>query len=65
MAYLTISLGGLSVSIESETTYPDALDDLSARIQILFDNSIIRAEASGIDIMDFQMTPFLDDDEDD
>lgn len=65
MAYLNITLGGLSVSIEEDVLYPDALDDLSARVQTLFDNSITRAEASGIDVMDFQMTPYLDDEEED
>lgn len=65
MAYLNITLGGLSVSIESDTEYPDAMDDLSARVQTLFDNSIIRAEASGIDVMDFRMTPYLEDEDED
>lgn len=65
MAYLSITLGGLCVSIEDNAFYPDALDDLSSRVQTLFDSSITRAEASGIDIMTFQMTPFLDDEEDD
>lgn len=52
MAYsgIEIRLGGLVVSVHTEMTYPDGLDDLCARTLTLFKEGVQTAKDNDIDI---------------
>jgi hypothetical protein len=69
MAYSSVEImcGGLSISVQTELTYPDGLDDLCARSLTLFKEGVATAKANGIDItvMSLHTTDYGDDDLDD
>jgi len=52
MAFTQIDLrcGGLVVNIQTELTYPDAMDDLCARTLNLFKEGVLVAKENNIDI---------------
>jgi len=47
---IEIRLGGLWVSVQSELTYPDGIDDLTSRALFMFKESVNTAKANNIDI---------------
>ena len=47
---IEIILGGLSVNVQTELTYPDGLDDLCARTLTVFKEAVQTARANEIDI---------------
>ena len=59
-----IILGGLSVNVQTELTYPDGLDDLVSRTLTTFKEAVATAKANDIDITVMSLhTDFSDDDE--
>jgi len=52
MAYssIEIRLGGLWVSIQSDLTYPDGIDDLTSRALMMFKEGVNTAKENNIDI---------------
>ena len=64
MTFAQISLGGLTVSIETEANYPDALDDVSNRVKAMFGEALDICEAHDIDPIDAVFVPDLEEDED-
>ena len=48
---IEIILGGLSVNVQTELTYPDGLDDLCARTLTVFKEAVQTTRANEIDIM--------------
>lgn len=61
-ARIHISLHNLIVEIETDTAYPDQVTDMSNRCLNLFQNAVLTAKESGVDIRDMEL---LDDDDDD
>jgi hypothetical protein len=60
-----IILGGLSVNVQTELTYPDGLDDLTARTLAVFKEAVATAKANDIDITVMSLhTDFADPDDD-
>ena len=47
---IEIRLGGLWVSIQSELTYPDGIDDLTSRALMMFKEGVNTAKENNIDI---------------
>ena len=61
---IEIILGGLSVNVQTEINYPDAIDDLCNRTLTVFKEAIATAKANDIDITVMSLhTDFSDDDE--
>lgn len=61
---IEIILGGLSVNVQTEINYPDAIDDLCNRTLTVFKEAIVTAKANDIDITVMSLhTDFSDDDE--
>jgi hypothetical protein len=61
---IEIILGGLSVNVQTEINYPDAIDDLCNRTLTVFKEAITTAKANDIDITVMSLhTDFSDDDE--
>jgi len=59
-----IILGGLSVNVQTELNYPDAMDDLCARTLNVFNEAVATAKANDIDITVMSLhTDFSDDDD--
>ena len=59
-----IILGGLSVNVQTELTYPDGLDDLVSRTLTTFKEAVATAKANDIDITVMSLhTDFSDYDE--
>jgi len=52
----------LIVELETDTSYPDQLTDMANRTLNLFQNAVLTAKETGIDIAEMEL---LDDDEDD
>jgi len=65
MAYASISLGGLTVTIDNDATYPDALDDTTNRVKAMFSEALIICQENDIDPVDAMFVPDLEDDEED
>ncbi len=67
MAYssIEIRLGGLSISVQTELTYPDGLDDLAARTLSMFKEGVETAKKNEIDIttMTLHTSAYGDEDE--
>jgi hypothetical protein len=61
-ARVHISLYNLIVELETDTSYPDQLTDMANRTLNLFQNAVLTAKETGIDIAEMEL---LDDDEDD
>lgn len=63
---IEIRLGGLSVNVQTELAYPDAMDDLCSRTLSLFKEGVATAIANDIDItvMTLHATDYGDDFED-
>ena len=62
---IEIVLGGLSVNVHTELTYPDAIDDLCARTLSVFKEAVATAKANDIDITVMSLhTDFADPDDD-
>ena len=65
MAYsaVEIRLGGLVVSVSTEMSYPDGMDDLCARTLSIFKEGVNTAKANDIDIttMTLHTSDFGDD----
>jgi hypothetical protein len=59
-----IILGGLSVQVQTELTYPDGLDDLTARTLATFKEAVATAKANDIDITVMSLHTDFSDDED-
>jgi hypothetical protein len=59
-----IVLGGLSVNVQTELTYPDAIDDLCARTITTFKEAVATAKANDIDITVMSLHTDFSDDED-
>jgi len=59
-----IILGGLSVNVQTELTYPDGLDDLAARTLSVFKEAVATAKANDIDITVMSLHTDFSDDED-
>ena len=57
MAYSQIEMrcGGLQVVIQTELTYPDAMDDLCARTLMMFKEGLDHAKANDIDVSDMRL----------
>jgi len=61
---IEIILGGLSVNVQTEVNYPDAIDDLCNRTLTVFKEAIATAKANDIDITVMSLhTDFSDDDD--
>jgi hypothetical protein len=61
---IEISLGGLTVNVQTELSYPDAIDDLCARTLSVFKEAVATAKANDIDITVMSLhTDYSDDDE--
>lgn len=65
MTFAQISLGGLSVSIDTDANYPDAVDDVANRVKAMFGEALSLCEEHSIDPVDAVFVPDLDDDLDD
>ena len=63
MTYAHISLGGLSVSIDTEADYPDAIDDVANRVKAMFSEALDICEKHDIDPVDAVFVPDLEDDD--
>ena len=61
---IEIVLGGLSVNVQTELTYPDAIDDLCARTLSVFKEAVATAKANEIDITVMSLHNDFSDDED-
>lgn len=61
-ARVHISLYNLIVELESDAGYPDQMTDMANRTLNLFQNAVLTAKETGIDIM--QMELLEDEDED-
>lgn len=61
-ARVHISLHNLIVELETDTNYPDQMTDLSNRCLNLFQNAVLTAKETGVDLHDMEL---LDDDDDD
>ena len=59
-----IILGGLSVNVQTELTYPDGLDDLAARTLSVFKEAVATAKANEIDITVMSLHTDFSDEED-
>ena len=57
MAYSQIEIrcGGLQVVIQTELTYPDAMDDLCTRTLTMFKEGLNHAKENGIDVSDMRL----------
>ena len=57
MTYSSIDIrcGGLSVSVQTELAYPDAMDDLCSRTLGLFKEGATIAKENGIDISNMRL----------
>ena len=69
MAFTQIELrcGGLVINIQTELTYPDAIDDLCARTLLLFKEGVAVCKENDIDItvMSLHTTGYDDEEMDD
>jgi hypothetical protein len=63
-ARVHISLFNLIVELESDNAYPDQMTDMSNRTLNLFQNALLTAKETGIDITEIALLE-LDEDEDD
>jgi hypothetical protein len=61
-ARVHLSLHNLIVELETDTAYPDQMTDLSNRCLNLFQNAVLTAKETGVDIRDMEL---CDDDDDD
>jgi hypothetical protein len=59
-----ITLGGLTVQVQTELTYPDAMDDLCARSLNVFKQAVATAKANDIDITVMSLHTDFSDEED-
>jgi hypothetical protein len=63
-ARVHISLYNLIVELEADNAYPDQMTDMANRTLNLFQNAVLTAKETGIDITEMALLE-LDDDEDD
>jgi hypothetical protein len=63
-ARVHISLYNLIVELETDTAYPDQLTDMANRTLNLFQNAVLTAKETGIDITEIALLE-LDEDDDD
>ena len=63
-ARVHISLYNLIVELETDTSYPDQLTDMANRTLNLFQNAVLTAKETGIDITEMALLE-LDEDDDD
>ena len=63
-ARVHISLYDLIVELEADNAYPDQMTDMANRTLNLFQNAVLTAKETGIDITEMALLD-LDDDEDD
>lgn len=62
---VSIEIGAIKASIESDHINPDSLNDMTNRCASLIGTTIAQAVASGIDIMEiYDFDPDSDEDED-
>jgi hypothetical protein len=68
MAYsqISIKLGGLSVELGTEATYPDMVTDLTNRCLSAFKEAMDKAKENGVDVADMRLitSDYGDDSED-
>ena len=62
-ARVHISLFNLIVELEADNAYPDQMTDMANRTLNLFQNAVLTAKETGIDITDMALLE-LDEDED-
>jgi hypothetical protein len=63
-ARVHISLYNLIVELEADNAYPDQMTDMANRTLNLFQNAVLTAKETGIDITEMALLE-LDDDDDD
>jgi len=63
-ARVHISLFNLIVELENDNAYPDQMTDMSNRTLNLFQNALLTAKETGIDITEIALLE-IDEDEDD
>ena len=63
-ARVHISLFNLIVELEADNAYPDQMTDMSNRTLNLFQNALLTAKETGIDITEIALLE-IDEDEDD
>jgi hypothetical protein len=63
-ARVHISLYNLIVELEADNAYPDQMTDMANRTLNLFQNAVLTAKETGIDITEMALLD-LDEDEDD
>ena len=51
-----IALGSLSVGVEVDQIYPDAITDLCSRAQTLFTHALSETQKAGIDPAGYEIT---------
>ena len=61
---ITISLHQLFIEVEHEASYPDQMSDMTNRALDLFTTALTIAKTSNMDIRDFNVIDFEDEDED-
>jgi hypothetical protein len=61
MIRVQISLWSLTVIVEADVKYPDAIDDITNRASTLFVTGLLAAKEQGLDVTEVN---FLDEDED-
>lgn len=61
---MSLVLGGLAVTIQTDANHPDAVDDLANRARATFHEVLDHAIGSGIDPMQMQIVEEIDTDED-
>jgi hypothetical protein len=60
---IEIKLGGLSVSVQTELTYPDGLHDMTSRALEMFHETIEAATTKGIDITTMTLHTGIDEED--
>ena len=60
---IEIRLGGLSISVQTELTYPDGLHDLASRALTMFHETVETATEKGIDITTMTLNTGVDEED--
>ena len=59
---IEIRLGGLWVSLQTELTYPDGIDDLASRALLMFKEGVNTAKENDIDITVMSLQTYMPED---
>ena len=62
MTYIFVSLGALTVGIDSDANYPDAIDDITNRTKNLLNEALEMCKEKGLDpLAEYATVPDFDD----